>query len=146
MSVNWQSAKSAILWVFMFDVVFFLCWANLFGVGNSSLQWRCPSCNAVSITRTPIHVRVHEEFKLHENSNRNNSRPEVDFDIIPTALIIVCLAVKHAVTNFRQVAPQVPLLKKPQKFDPNFLLAEDPVSIGNKRNERARELLATGQF
>jgi len=53
-------------------------------------------------------------FKVHKNSNRYNSGPEVDINIIPTALITVCLALKGVVTNFLQVALKVPLLKIPK--------------------------------
>ena len=99
--INWQCARSSILWVHMFEVDFLLCFAAAQVGDNGSRQGNCPSCYAISITRTLIHVRVHEEFKVHENSNRYNSGPEVHFDIIPTALIIVCLALKRAVTNFQ---------------------------------------------
>jgi len=85
----------------MFEVDFLLGFASARVGDNGSRQGRCPSCYAISITITLFHVKVHEKFKVHENSNRYNSGPEVDFDIVPTALIIVCLALKRAVTNFR---------------------------------------------
>jgi len=46
--------------------------------------------------------------KLRKNGefNPRNSKPEVDIDVIPTAFMTLCFAVKYNVINFGQMAPQ----------------------------------------
>jgi len=61
---------------------------------------------------------------ISKNWKRHNSKPEVDIDPIPTPFFVVCQCPQSSVYSVRQVAPQVPELKKvprPQKFKPNFL-------------------------
>jgi len=45
-------------------------------------------------------MRKIRKLKLH------NSKPEVDFDFVPTAFITPRLALKADVMNFSQMAPQ----------------------------------------
>ena len=104
----------------MIEVDFLLCLTNGLEMDIKVILERCPSCYAKSFIKILCRLKCYERFKVHKNSNRYNSGPEVDFDIIPTALIIVWLYLKGAATNFRQVAPQVPLLKTPKISNPLF--------------------------
>jgi len=50
-----------------------------------------------------VQTHDHREYSID-----HNSKPEVEIDTVPTALITVPIGLKCFVSNFREVAPQVP--------------------------------------
>ena len=110
-----------------------------------SRRGRCSSCDSICQLNAIWFLKCYERFKVHRNSNHYISGPEVDFGIIPTALITVCLVLKEFVRNFRQVAPQVPLLKTPKISNPLFSRFWPVTPLENFTDVRARVPLAMGE-
>ena len=112
---------NAILWVYMFKVDFLELRANGLRKIHTVDRRQFPiTIIRFSGTSTDCkYLRVPPN--LTKNSNRYNSKPEVEINFVPTQYFIVLRGLKSAQLNIRKRAPQVWDFKPPKNSNPHIL-------------------------